>query len=111
MAPSGHEPVPGIGYGPTRGCRGRGRSAGLVRRGSLGPDRRIHLTCEPMDLIERAMYNAICAEPGLHPREYVQRVQVNYQAATNAARRLLALGVVRRTGQTRNIRYWPAESN
>src|SRR5436190_20423135 len=63
-----------------------------------------------MDRIERLMYDAIHAEPGLHPGEYVRRVPAAYTTATAAARRLLAAGLVIRTGNTRNIRYWPATS-
>jgi len=52
----------------------------------------------PWTRVEREVYAAICAEPGLHPREYVQRVPSGYWEVTAAARRLLAAGLVRRTG-------------
>ena len=41
-----------------------------------------------MDRVERLMYQEIRAEPGLHPREYVERVPVAYATAMAAARRL-----------------------
>ena len=64
-----------------------------------------------MDPVERQVYDAIHAEPGLHPREYVRRLGIGYTEATSAARRLLAAGLVRRTGQTQGVRYWPVESD
>ena len=51
-----------------------------------------HVYACAMDPVEREVYAAICAEPGLHPREYVQRVPSGYWEVTAAARRLLAAG-------------------
>ena len=53
-----------------------------------------------MDDVARRMLEAICAEPGLHPRDYVRRTRVGYTEGTTAARQLIAAGLVRRTGQT-----------
>jgi hypothetical protein len=62
-----------------------------------------------MDAAEEQVLEAIRAEPGLHPREYAQRVHLSYMEATEAARRLVAAELVIRTGQTVATRYWPSQ--
>lgn len=61
-----------------------------------------------MTPLEEAVLEAIRAEPGLAPKEYALRLPWTYQTAVRAARRLVARGLVRRTGATNSARYWPA---
>jgi ABC-type transporter Mla MlaB component len=59
-----------------------------------------------MNTVQRQMYKAISAEPGLHLRDYVRRVPAGYGAAAKAARWLADAGLVVRTGRTVDVRYW-----
>lgn len=57
--------------------------------------------------LERAVLDAITAEPGLHLREYARRLPYTYNTVARACQRLFAEGLVRREGRTRATRYYP----
>ena len=64
-----------------------------------------------MDRLERQVYDAIAAEPDLHPRDYRERLGLRYSEGSRAAQRLVAAGLIMRTGNSKQIRYWPAATD
>jgi predicted transcriptional regulator len=61
-----------------------------------------------MNPTERAIYEEVRKEPGLHLREYVRKVPQGYGAVASAAQRLARHGLLSKTGRTVSVRYWPA---
>lgn len=58
--------------------------------------------------LSAVLFDAISARPGLHPRDYAELLGHEARAVGSLAKTLYLKGLIVRTGQRMNVRYWTA---